>query len=48
MADGVVGGLEGERVLYRASSLGCSVDYFAYNIQPWAWEYLNEHRKLLS
>jgi hypothetical protein len=46
MADGVVGGLD-ERVLYRASNLGQSVDYFAYNIQPWAWDYLNEHRKLL-
>jgi hypothetical protein len=21
---------------------------FGYNIQPWAWEYLNEHRDLLS
>jgi hypothetical protein len=48
MSDGVVGGLEAERVLYRASSLSQSFDYFAYNIQSWAWEYLNKHRKLLS
>ena len=48
MADGVVGGLEAERVLYRASDLGRSVDYFAYNMQPWAWDYLNKHPKLLS
>ena len=48
MTDGVVGGLVAERILFRASSLGQSFDYFAYNIQPWAWEYLNEHRKLLS
>ena len=48
MADGVVGGLVAERIIYRASSLGQSFDYFAYNIHPWAWEYLNAHPKLLS
>jgi superinfection exclusion protein B len=48
MSDGVVGGLEAERILIRASSISKSHDHFAYNIQPWAWEYLNEHRKLLS
>jgi hypothetical protein len=48
MSDGVVGGLEAERVLFRASSLGQSFDHFAYNIQPWAWEYLNKNPKLLS
>jgi hypothetical protein len=48
MADGVAGGLVAERIIYRASSLGQSSDYFAYNIQPWAWEYLNKHRKVLS
>jgi hypothetical protein len=48
MSDGVVGGLVVERILFRASSLGQSFDYFAYNIQPWAWDYLNKHRKLLS
>jgi Super-infection exclusion protein B len=48
MADGVVGGLGAERIIYRASSLGQSFDYFAYNIHPWAWEYLNAHPKLLS
>jgi hypothetical protein len=48
MHDGMVGGLQAERIIYRASSLGQSFDYFAYNIQPWAWEYLNKNRKLLS
>ena len=40
--------MEAERVLLCASSLGPSFDHFAYNIQPWAWEYLNKNPKLLS
>lgn len=48
MHDGVVGGLQTERVLFRASVLSRSWDSFAYNIQPWAWDYLNENPKLLS
>jgi len=47
-SDGVVGGLVDEQVLYRARNLSRMGGYFACNIQPWAWEYLNEHRKLLS
>ena len=41
-------GLVAERILFRASSLGQSFDYFAYNIQLWVGEYLNKHPKLLS
>ena len=48
MHDGVVGGLQAERIIFRATVLSCGWDEFAYNIQPWAWEYLNKHRKLLS
>jgi hypothetical protein len=40
--DGVVDGLEAERIIYRTSING-----WAYNIQPWAWKYLNEHPELL-
>jgi hypothetical protein len=47
MHGGVVGGLQAERIIFRASSLSKSYDYFAYNIQPWAWEYLNKHPRLL-
>jgi hypothetical protein len=48
MADGRVGQLGTEKILFRASSLGEYVDAFAYNIQPWAWEYLNKHPELLE
>jgi transposase len=48
MSDGVVNGLVHEGILYRASTLSSFLDHFAYNIQPWAWDYLNDHPKLLS
>jgi hypothetical protein len=48
MSDGVVGGLRDRGILYRSSSLSRSYDVFAYNVQPWAWEYLNSHPKLLE
>jgi hypothetical protein len=48
LADGVVGGLVAEHIVFRASNISSSYDYFAYNIQPWAWEYLSEHRQLLD
>lgn len=47
---GVVNGLAGESIIYRASSLSnpnAGLMAFAYNIQPWAWAYLNDHRDLL-
>lgn len=47
MSDGVVGGLEAQRILYRSSNIG-HLDEWAYNIQPWAWEYLNDHPELLD
>ena len=52
--DGVVRGLEASHVITRASPL---VTYdrrtsghmsSPYNIQPWAWEYLNAHPELLE
>jgi len=48
MSDGTVGQFVVEKILFRASSLGSVADYFPYNIQPWAWEYLNEHPELLE
>jgi hypothetical protein len=45
--NGVVNGLEHENIIYRASNIG-RLDEWAYNIQPWAWEYLNNHRELLE
>jgi hypothetical protein len=50
VTDGVVNGLVHERIIYRSSNLSNSMAgflAFAHNIQPWAWDYLNEHRDLL-
>ena len=47
-ASGIVKGLEHEGIIYQASPLGTLIDGFAYNIQPWAWEYLNNHKELLA
>ncbi len=44
---GIVNGLVAEKIIYRASSIGATGFAFAYNIQPWAWKYLNKHRDLL-
>ncbi|HUN28582.1 MAG TPA: superinfection exclusion B family protein [Alphaproteobacteria bacterium] len=48
ITDGVVKGLEQETIIYRSSDVGHLVSGFAYNIQPWAWNYLNDHRDLLG
>jgi hypothetical protein len=47
MDNGVVNGLEIKKVIFRASDIG-NLDEWAYNIQPWAWEYLNNHPELLT
>ena len=46
--DGIAEGLVAKRILYRSSSLGTADAYFAYNIQPWAWDYLKKHPELLE
>jgi hypothetical protein len=48
---GVVNALVNESVIYRASNFSnpqFGRMAFAYNIQPWAWDYLNEHRDILG
>ena len=45
--DGVVSELESENIIYQSSNIGRLVSGFAYNIQPWAWEYLNKNPELL-
>lgn len=47
MQDGTVNGLVVEKIIFRSSNLG-SINGFAYNIQPWAWEYLNKNPHLLD
>jgi len=45
--DGTVNALQKEKMIIRGSSLG-SMHGFDYIMQPWAWEYLNEHPELLD
>lgn len=45
--DGTVNAMQKEKIIIRGSSLG-SLYGFDYIIQPWAWEYLNEHPDLLD
>lgn len=45
---GVVNGLEQANIIYRSANLGSALGGFAYNIQPWAWEELNNHPDTLE
>lgn len=45
---GVTGGLEAAGIIYRSSSLGSGGFRFAYNLQPWAWEYLKANPGLVG
>lgn len=47
VADGVVTGLVHEEILYRSTNIGHLLTGFAYNIQPWAFDYLRQHPELL-
>ena len=46
--DGVVGGLTAKRILYRASSVSARWTMFAFNMQPWAREHLEQNPDLLQ
>jgi hypothetical protein len=46
--DGIAGGLSAKEVIYQASSVGHLLRGIAYNIQPWAKEYLKKHPDLLG
>jgi hypothetical protein len=49
IGDGVVAGLIGKGILYRASNVGRpGLASFDHNIQPWAWEYLKRHPELVA
>lgn len=43
MNSGLTSELEGARIIRRASNLSTYHVNFAYNIQPWAWDYLKKH-----
>ncbi|MCW5879049.1 MAG: superinfection exclusion B family protein [Anaerolineales bacterium] len=48
MSSGVVNGLVHQKVIYSASSTGTMPTHWAYNIQPWAWDYLQKHPEILQ
>jgi len=43
----IVASLVAEKILVRVSNVGVYMK-FPYSIQPWVWEYLNDHSYLLS
>ena len=45
--DGVVRGLEHEGIIYRSSDVSKRFTLFSYNVQPWAWEYLNNNPEVV-
>jgi hypothetical protein len=46
---GIVSGLEAAKIIYRATELSYSGGVkFDYNIQPWAWQYLNTYPELIG
>jgi hypothetical protein len=47
LENGVASGLALEHIIFRSSNVGNLDDGWAFNIQPWAWKYLNERRDLL-
>ncbi len=47
VGDGVIGGLEAKRILYRSSGVVVRLQ-LPYNIQPWALEHLSSHPELLE
>lgn len=46
--DGTVHVLVREKILSQVSKIGDLIDGFAYAVQPWAWEYLQEHSEILK
>jgi len=48
MEDGVMGGLKAKGITYLAGSMGDVLNGFAFNLQPWAREYLENNPNLLD
>jgi len=45
--DGVVCGLEAQGIIHRATAIG-GMARSAYNIQPWAWDYIIDNPHLIA
>ena len=49
ISDGIVGGLVGKTMLYRASNVGHPGSYsFDYNVQPWVWREISRRPELVG
>lgn len=48
LTNGVVQGLLAEGIVFRVSTEGSWLRGFAYNIQPWAMDYLTAHPELVA
>ena len=46
--NGVVRGLELQLIIFKATQISVGGTKFPYNIQPWAWEYLNQNKHLVE
>jgi hypothetical protein len=48
MDDGIMAGLCAKGITYRAANIGDLLNGFAFNLQPWARDYLNSKPELLN
>ncbi|RMH20024.1 MAG: hypothetical protein D6698_04935, partial [Gammaproteobacteria bacterium] len=48
MEDGVMSGLRAKGITYLAANMGDVLNGFAFNLQPWAREYLESNPHLLD
>ncbi len=48
VANGVVGGLVSEKIIYRSVNISLRGTVFSHNIQPWAWNYLRKNPHLID
>jgi len=48
LTDGIVNGLVHAEIIYQAAAVGSLREGFAYNIQSWAWDFLNKNKHLLD
>lgn len=48
LEDGVMSSLQSKGITYKASSHGDVLNCFAFNLQPWAREYLENNVQLLN
>jgi hypothetical protein len=48
MDDGVMAGLRAKGIIYLAANMGSVLEGFAFNLQPWAREYLEKNPGLLN